>query len=102
MMASMQRWTPAGRLRLGRLLMTRGIDDRVAVSESLAIGVLDALRRHARGDWGEVCEADRKANDWSLAHGERLLSAYAIDGERVWIITESDRSATTILFPREY
>ncbi len=61
------------------------------------------LDRHVKGDWGCVCGDDQKANDDALVHGTRLLSAYkTLKGVRVWIITEADRSATTILLPEEY
>jgi hypothetical protein len=93
---------PFRRFALGQLVMTRGIAAQVERSESFAAGVLDALRRHRAGDWGAVCAEDRQANDWSLAHGERLLSVYCIDGEKVYVITERNRSATTVLFPHEY
>lgn len=65
--------------------------------------VLSALRRHASGDWGELGEEDRAANDRALVEGARLLSAYrARNGTRFWIITEADRSVTTILLPEDY
>jgi len=61
------------------------------------------LLRHVRGDWGDLDEDDKCANELALTQGERLLSAYKLStGERVWIITEWDRSATTILLPSEY
>ncbi len=61
------------------------------------------LNRHSHGDWGDVDEQDRAENEYSLQHGLRLLSAYRLmDGTRVWIITESDRSVTTVLLPSDY
>jgi hypothetical protein len=61
------------------------------------------LSRHATGDWGDVSSEDASENELSLLAGFRLLSAYRIkDGTRIWIITEADRSATTILLPEEY
>jgi hypothetical protein len=61
------------------------------------------LRRHWRGDWGELDQEDVEENAFSLTHGLRLLSAYKLKDEtRIWIITEADRSATTILLPSEY
>ena len=69
---------------------------------------LEYLQRHARGEWGELCDEDRKANDAALQSGARLLSAYRLgDGTRIWIITEADdghgnRAATTVLLPEEY
>jgi hypothetical protein len=92
----------AYRFRLAHLVMTWAINDRVAMSEPFARGIVDALRRHLRGDWGEVCREDARLNDLALRDGDRLLSAYTIDGERVWIITDADRSATTVLYPHEY
>lgn len=63
----------------------------------------DYLARHAQGDWGDVCSEDAQANETALREGGRLLSAYKLpDGERIWILTEADRSATTVLLPAEY
>lgn len=62
-----------------------------------------ALRRHAAGDWGEVDDHDRQANDDALADGTRLLSAYrTASGTEFWVITEADRSVTTVLLPDDY
>jgi hypothetical protein len=61
------------------------------------------LARRAIGDWGELEPTDMAENEHSVAHGSRLLSSYQTDaGERLWIITEADRSATTLLLPDEY
>jgi len=61
------------------------------------------LRRHLCGDWGDLDERDRQENEFSLRHGFRLLSAYHLkDQTKIWIITEADRSATTILLPEDY
>ena len=61
------------------------------------------LSRHAEGDWGELDPTDVAENAYSMVHGFRLLSSYQTDaGERLWIITEADRSATTLLLPEEY
>ena len=65
--------------------------------------ILRGLRRHARGDWGELCKEDKAQNDRALLNGNRLLSAYrSSSGVRYWIITERDRSVTTILLPDDY
>lgn len=62
-----------------------------------------SLARHHRGDWGDLEDEDKQANDQALIHGSRLLSAYhSAKGTKFWIITEADRSATTILLPSEY
>jgi hypothetical protein len=61
------------------------------------------LMRHMMGDWGDVCEADKAENEFSLREGYRLLSAYTLPtGVKLWVITEADRSSTTILLPEEY
>jgi hypothetical protein len=61
------------------------------------------LRRHISQDWGELSEEDVRENELALREGFRLLSAYRTNaGDRIWVITEADRSATTILLPSEY
>lgn len=61
------------------------------------------LIRHISGDWGQVNDEDKAANEQALKEGTRLLSAYTLSsGVKVWIITEADRSSTTILLPEEY
>ena len=85
---------------LGQVVATPGALDAL---ERTGQSPLEFLNRHASGDWGEVCEADKKENDFSVRNGFRLLSAYRLrDGTKIWIITEADRSATTILLPEEY
>jgi hypothetical protein len=62
-----------------------------------------SLGRHMDGDWGEVCQEDEQTNEDALKAGARLMSVYShVDETKVWVITESDRSATTVLFPEEY
>jgi hypothetical protein len=60
------------------------------------------LARHATGDWGELCAFDRRQNEIALREGYRVLSSYDVPAGRVWVITEPDRSVTTILLPEEY
>jgi hypothetical protein len=61
------------------------------------------LTRHVNREWGDLDEDDRKENEYGLEHGFRLLSAYKTNaGDRLWIITEADRSVTTLLLPEEY
>ncbi len=61
------------------------------------------LHRHLSGDWGDLDQEDKQRNDQAVTNGTRLLSAYQLnDGTKIWIITEADRSATTILLPEEY
>ncbi len=88
------------RFPLGRLLATPGALE--ALNESME-SFWRYVTRHSNGDWGDVSQADKAENELSLKEGFRLLSAYALkNGQRIWIITEADRSATTILTPKEY
>jgi len=74
-----------------------------ALATISSLDIIHGLGRHSRGDWGELEEEDKTANDQSLKSGSRLLSAYHGEaGARFWIITEADRSVTTILLPDEY
>lgn len=67
------------------------------------VELTNALTRHLRGDWGDVGDEDRASNDRAIKGGDRILSVYhSKDGVKFWIITEWDRSATTILLPDEY
>lgn len=82
----------------GQVVATRG-----ALATLTQEDVESALKKHAAGEWGELCDEDRQANDDALKHGARLLSAYrSTQGEKFWVITEWDRSATTVLLPEEY
>jgi hypothetical protein len=60
------------------------------------------LARHATGDWGELCAFDRRQNQIALRDGLRVFSSYDVPVGRVWVVTEADRSVTTILLPEEY
>jgi hypothetical protein len=83
---------------LGRLVATPN-----AINSLTHGDTLNALNRHRSGDWGDVCEEDRQANKRALIEGTRLLSVYhSIKGVKFWIITEADRSATTVLLPEDY
>lgn len=88
------------------LVITSGIRELMERSEKLAEKVSDCFVRHHCGDWGDLCEEDINTNEEALKNGERLFSSYEIheDGEiiTIWIITEWDRSVTTILLPEEY
>lgn len=86
---------------LGRTVATPGA---IALMRRAGIGPLQLLSRHHRGDWGCVDAHDAAANDRAVREGARILSAYepGARGEKVWVITEADRSFTTILLPSEY
>lgn len=85
---------------LGSVVMTQGVASMV--KENKGVNLFIYLQRHQSGDWGNVCIEDKITNDEATKTGERVLSEYQLCGERIWIITERDRSVTTILFPSEY
>lgn len=87
-------------LPLGQVLATPGA---LELLRSLKLTPLQFVLRHMGGDWGDVCEEDRQANAEALAHGARVVSVYVLGPtQRLWIITEADRSSTTLLLPEEY
>lgn len=89
---------PPERFSTGKLVFTPGVADQIDVVE-----IAEAFLRHRQGDWGLVCEEDRLENEFSLEHGFRLMSVYeSSEKKRFWIITEADRSVTTVLLPEEY
>ena len=90
------------KFKLGQIFMTSAVNDKVANDEEFAKFVLNSLKRHANGDWGNICQEDIQENELSLKEAFRILSAYKNEEEKIWIITEADRSATTVLFPGEY
>jgi hypothetical protein len=85
-------------LLLGRLVTTRAARELLDHAD-----VLHALGRHVQGDWGDLCKQDKRANDRAVGDFSRILSAYHdSDGHKFWIITEADRSVTTVLLPEDY
>lgn len=90
---------PIHALRLGHIAATPGA--LKLLCEECADAV-ELLARHASGDWGELSEEDQHENEISIKHGYRVLSNYPIGDRKLWIITEADRSATTLLLPEEY
>ncbi len=64
--------------------------------------LLALLAKHHQGDWGDVCEEDRESNEEALLMHLRILSSYNVSKDKIWIITEADRSVTTILLPSDY
>ncbi|WP_332445393.1 hypothetical protein [Dehalococcoides mccartyi] len=92
----------------GQIVASRGVFDLACENPEFAQFIQKSLNRHVKGDWGDVDEEDKQTNDQALKQDTRLLSAYNDDRfpkngvATIWIITEADRSATTILFPDEY
>ena len=85
------------RFNPGRLMITCNAKNALPRREVDA-----AINRHLSGDWGDVCQSDWQRNEQALRDGDRLLSVYQTQaGEKFWIITESDRSTTTVLLPSD-
>jgi hypothetical protein len=84
---------------LGQIVATPGA---LALLDRGAINATELLQRHQSGDWGNVPLEDAAENENSVINGWRILSSYSVADERIWIITESDRSVTTLLLPEEY
>lgn len=85
---------------LGQVVATPGA---LRALEDAGQSTDEFLNRHLSGDWGNLSEQDRKENDFSLIYDYRILSVYILrSGIKIWIITEADRSSTTILLPEEY
>lgn len=101
--------TPPPRFELGQLCYTPGAQ---ALMQYYQVSHFQLLARHVTGDWGDICPEDAQTNEEALQEGSRIFSVYVLppplsEGEtlaaaKVWIITEADRSVTTILLPEEY
>jgi hypothetical protein len=96
-MEQLMHHTPPPKFTLGKTVITANAARRLDT-----IAVNEALRRHTAGDWGEVSPEDACENELSLKRSFRLLSAYGTGQRRFWIVTEADRSVTTILMPEDY
>ena len=92
----------------GQIVASKGVYELACQNPEFAEFVQKCLNRHVKGDWGAVDGEDKETNNQALKQGTRLLSAYNDDRfpkrgvATIWIITEADRSSTTILFPDEY
>lgn len=88
------------RFLAGRLVMSVGVADRIHRGQ---LNPVPYLRRHLDGDWGDLSDHDRRSNEAALKNGDRLFSSYRVSPTvKLWIITEADRSVTTLLLPHEY
>ena len=96
---SAQLMHPNPRFNLGQVVATPGAIEALAEVNCLPITLLN---RHQCGDWGDLCDEDKTANNEALGNWDRLFSAYIIQDVKFWVITEADRSVTTILLPEEY
>lgn len=89
------------RFSLGQVVSTPGA---LRALEECGESVWRLVARHARGDYGALCEADKVANEVAVEQGGRVFSSYVLApiGKKVWVVTEADRSVTTLLLPEEY
>ena len=93
---------------MGQVVATSAIQSLMSSDLSFHTFIYTSLMRHHEGDWGEVCPEDHESNELALVTDRRLFSVYdcssshSVHGDRIYIITEADRSATTVLWPREY
>ncbi|MCK4153497.1 plasmid related protein [Ralstonia pseudosolanacearum] len=91
---------PPPRLPLGQLVATPAAIAALAAAD---VSIFKLLNRHARGDWGDLSTEDLALNDLAAITGQRVLSSYLLgDGQKVYFVTEWDRSSTTVLLPGEY
>jgi hypothetical protein len=89
---------PRAKFWLGRLVVTTNAEAELDHED-----LHNSINRHLSGDWGDVCAEDNEANETALQFGGRLFSVYHDrEGVKFWIITESDRSVTTVLLPDDY
>ena len=88
--------------KLGTVVMTNGCFEFMKERALLPAVPAALAARHAMGDWGDVPEEDRNRNNRALEEGGRVMSSYMVGSRKVWVITEADRSVTTLLFPDEY
>ena len=89
---------------LGRLVQTAGVAHESIRNPFFATEVRQCIERHKKGDWGDLSDNDKQANQDALVHGDQILSAYNTreGSDKVYVITEYDRSVTTVLFASEY
>lgn len=92
-----------GLFESGQIVMTSGIASLVKKHLPFQVLIQNCLTRHLSGDWGNLCEDDKEMNELALHDNDRIFSAYQLDDEiKIYIITEWDRSVTTVLLPSEY
>jgi hypothetical protein len=83
----------------GRIVATRGALNSLTVTGT---NPLELVERHVSGDWGDVPPEDAKENEFSVKNGFRVMSSYRVGSDRLWILTEADRSSSCLLLPSEY
>jgi hypothetical protein len=89
-------------MKIGSLYLTRAVNDKIADDINFSKFILESLGKYKNKMWGELKKDDIEANNYALENGERILAKYIFKDKNIYIITEYDRSKTTILFCDEY
>lgn len=89
---------------LGQVVVTKGVEEKTKENRNFRVFVQVSIGRYVHRDWGQTCDEDAKINNRAIQNGERIRAVYKQPrtDTTIWIITEADRSVTTILFPYEY
>ena len=89
---------------LGQVVVAKGVDEKMKEDRSFRVFVQVSIGRYVHRDWGQTCDEDAKVNNRAIQNGERIRAVYKQPktDRTIWIITEADRSVTTIMFPDEY
>ncbi len=87
------------RFEIGKTFATSGV---TSLAERLEVDLAKFIWRHHCGDWGDLCQEDKQANEDAIEHGLRIVSSYKIAGKKIYVITEHDRSMTTVMLANEY
>ena len=96
------RYTPGQpQFDLGQVVMTAGVQDLLTGEDDMQ-RLRNIITHHREGDWGAVDSEDQATNDSAVEEGERIMGVHTLAGQRIWVITEWDRSVTTALLPEEY
>lgn len=93
-----------GKFKLGGIYLTKNVFDECHSNAHFHDFVKGSIRRHSTGDWGDISDNDKRENDYSIDRSLRIFSAFnhIESGLKIWIITEADRSVTTVLYPDDY
>ena len=89
---------------MGRVVVSKGVDEKMKEDHSFSVFIQVSIGRYVHRDWGQTCDEDAKANNRAIQNGERIRAVYKQPKTdiTIWIITEADRSVTTIMFPDEH
>ena len=97
-----EKWTPGQRqFDLGQVVMTPGVQNLASAPGGIE-RLRDIVVRHSEGHWGDMGEEDSASNDSAVTEGSRIMGSHQLGEEKIWVITEGDRSVTTALLPNEY